>query len=229
MKEVTVKVESTTGETPVYKTEGACGFDLKLDKIPDTNENYISGKYLLKYYNLIKDTDNELNEIKNNDLSVSEKEEMKLNLQTKFIDAAMDILASINLSKDKFILLIDYLNNNNLTIVEDKTYYILCPNENTLLFTPYKMEIPKGYEMEIRPRSSTGVNTKLYMHNGTIDSDYRGKIGIIFINNSNEIYILSEGTSYAQGIIRETTRVNFVIENINETQRGEKGFGSTGM
>jgi dUTP pyrophosphatase len=226
MKKINVKIKSTTNKVPIYKTEGACGFDLQLDRIPSGYKYYISGKTLETVYRLSKS----INYILDNKYkSKSEKE--KLKNRNKII-VENDFVTEINnmiISRKTFDSLVSYFETNDLQIDKVKTYYILYPNESVSLPTPYSIQLPKGYEMEIRPRSSTAINTKLYMHNGTIDSDYRGIITLIFLNFSNDIHILCEGQSYSQGIIRKTTRAKFKIGKLNETKRGERGFGSTGL
>jgi dUTP pyrophosphatase len=232
MTKITVKIKSTTGKVPIYKTSGACGFDLELDKIPDNIEGFISGQMLYQLNLLVKDTDEQITDIYNMSLSLEEREKKKSKLQEYFLEKCLDTVKDKRLTNNQIVSLIDYLRtktNDFLKISEDKTYYVLFPNKNVCLNTPYKIELPEGYEMEIRPRSSTGIKTKLYIHNGTIDSDYRGTVCLIFHNNSHDIHLLEEGLSYCQGIIREALQVKFKIGDLNETQRGEKGFGSTGM
>lgn len=104
-------------------------------------------------------------------------------------------------------------------------------NSTVILKTGLSVEIPEGYFMSIVPRSSTGLKTPLRQANsyGVIDSDYRGELGLLFTNTSNTPYKVSKGDRIAQGFLLPV--VQFKIEEvneINETVRGEGGFGSTG-
>lgn len=109
----------------------------------------------------------------------------------------------------------------------------IMPNERKLIKTGLKIELPTGFELQIRPRSGLSLNSPLIMPNspGTIDSGYRGEIGIILWNASDTPYIVSKGARIAQGVIQKVPEVEFIEINasgLSETARGEGGFGSTG-
>ncbi|MBL8048690.1 MAG: dUTP diphosphatase [Chthonomonas sp.] len=107
----------------------------------------------------------------------------------------------------------------------------LEPGERTLAPTGLKMQIPAGYEGQIRPRSGLALKRGLSMVNspGTIDSDYRGEIGIILINHGQETIELEAGERIAQMVFCPVTQVEFeAVESLDETSRGAGGFGSTG-
>lgn len=109
---------------------------------------------------------------------------------------------------------------------------ILKPLQRTLIPTGLHIELPKGYEAQIRPRSGLALKKGLSLLNtpGTIDSDYRGEIKLIVINLSNETAILNTGERIAQMIIAKYENVVTVeVEELTETERGEKGFGHTGL
>lgn len=94
------------------------------------------------------------------------------------------------------------------------------------------MELPEGYEMQIRPRSGLAFKNGITVLNtpGTIDSDYRNEVGILIQNHSDIGYHIQSGDRIAQAIITELPKVTFVItEELSETERGEGGFGSTGI
>ena len=106
------------------------------------------------------------------------------------------------------------------------------PLERVLVPTGLYIEIPLGYEAQIRPRSGLAVKQGVTCLNtpGTIDSDYRGEIKVILINLSNELTKISNGDRIAQMVIQKVEIAALhLVENINETTRGEGGFGHTGI
>ncbi len=107
----------------------------------------------------------------------------------------------------------------------------LKPLERTLAKTGLKLAIPPGFEGQIRPRSGLALKRGISMVNspGTIDSDYRGEIGVILINLSDSIVQLEKGERIAQLVICPVARATVkVVTSLEETERGEGGFGSTG-
>jgi dUTP pyrophosphatase len=108
----------------------------------------------------------------------------------------------------------------------------LQPLERKLIPTGLFVEIPQGYECQVRPRSGLALKKGLTVLNspGTIDADYRGEIGVILINLSNEKVTIESGERIAQLIFAPVVQV-FLNETkeLSQTQRGEGGFGSTGM
>ena len=103
--------------------------------------------------------------------------------------------------------------------------------ERTLIPTGLFIELPDGYEAQIRPRSGLAIKQGITCLNtpGTIDSDYRGELKVILINLSNEPQLLSHGDRIAQMVISSVDKANLNLEQeINSTQRGEGGFGHTG-
>lgn len=107
----------------------------------------------------------------------------------------------------------------------------LKPLERTLAKTGLRMAIPKGFEGQIRPRSGLALKRGISMVNspGTIDSDYRGEIGVILINLSDSVVQLEKGERIAQMVICPVARATVkIVDSLDETERGEGGFGSTG-
>lgn len=107
----------------------------------------------------------------------------------------------------------------------------LAPLDRTLVATGLFLEIPEGYEAQIRPRSGLAIKQGITCLNtpGTIDADYRGEIKIILINLSNELQTINNGDRIAQMVFQKVEQVDlFIVVNINETVRGAGGFGSTG-
>lgn len=109
---------------------------------------------------------------------------------------------------------------------------ILNALERILIPTGLFIEIPKGYEAQIRPRSGLAIKQGITCLNtpGTIDSDYRGEIKIILINLSNTIQTINGGDRIAQMIIAKTEKAELkLVENLNESLRADGGFGHTGI
>ena len=108
---------------------------------------------------------------------------------------------------------------------------LIKPLDRKLIPTGLHIALPEGYEAQIRPRSGLAIKHGITCLNtpGTIDSDYRGDIGVILVNLSNEDYVVQPGERIAQMIINKYERVEFeVVETLDETERGEGGFGHTG-
>ncbi len=108
---------------------------------------------------------------------------------------------------------------------------VLGPLERTLAPTGLRVAIPEGYEGQVRPRSGLALRHGLAMVNspGTIDSDYRGEIGLILINLGSEPVTLQAGERVAQLVVVPVARARpIAVEGLEETVRGASGFGSTG-
>ncbi len=109
---------------------------------------------------------------------------------------------------------------------------ILKPLERVLVPTGLRVELPKGYEMQLRPRSGLALRHGITLLNtpGTIDADYRGEIGVILINLSNEPFTINPGERICQMVISNYTQVEWEpAEQLGETERGDGGFGHTGV
>lgn len=108
---------------------------------------------------------------------------------------------------------------------------ILKPLERILVPTGLYIELPHGYEAQIRPRSGLALKKGISIVNspGTIDSDYRGEIGIILINLSNEDFIVKDGERICQMIISKFETISWEqVDSLNDSVRGVGGFGHTG-
>ena len=108
---------------------------------------------------------------------------------------------------------------------------VLAPGERSLIPTGLFLEIPPGYEAQVRPRSGLALKRGLTLLNapGTIDADYRGEVGVIMINLSTEEQRIDPGERIAQLIFAPVTRGEWLeVEALAETERGSGGFGSTG-
>ena len=108
---------------------------------------------------------------------------------------------------------------------------IIAPNEKKMVPTGLMASVPKGYEIQIRPRSGLAAKNSITVLNtpGTIDSDYRGEIKVILFNHGKENFKIENNMRIAQMVVCPVTlaEVN-EVENLDETQRGKGGFGSTG-
>jgi dUTP pyrophosphatase len=104
--------------------------------------------------------------------------------------------------------------------------------ERTIVKTGLFIELPIGYEAQVRPRSGLAAKKGITVLNspGTVDADYRGEIGVILVNLSHEDFVVENGERIAQLIIAKHERAEWVsVETLSETSRGEGGFGSTGV
>lgn len=109
---------------------------------------------------------------------------------------------------------------------------VIAPKEWRLVKTGLAFEIPNGFELQVRPRSGLALKNGVTVLNapGTIDSDYRGEIGVILINHSQEDFYIEIGDRIAQGVVAEVVQVKFEIANeLSQTLRGARGFGSSGV
>jgi dUTP pyrophosphatase len=110
--------------------------------------------------------------------------------------------------------------------------FTLKPNHRSMIPTGLSFEIPKGYELQIRPKSGIAIKKGITLLNtpGTLDSGYRGELKIIMINHSSEEYKIKKGEKIAQIVLAKYEEANIIeIEELNETARGKGGFGSTGL
>lgn len=108
----------------------------------------------------------------------------------------------------------------------------LKPLERTLVKTGLFISLPKGYEAQVRPRSGLAFKNGITVLNtpGTIDADYRGEIGVILVNLSSQDFTINDGDRIAQMVIAKHDKAIWEeVENLDETNRGEGGFGSSGV
>ncbi|WP_298611102.1 dUTP diphosphatase [uncultured Odoribacter sp.] len=108
---------------------------------------------------------------------------------------------------------------------------VLQPLERQLIPTGLFIELPEGYEAQVRPRSGLALKEGLGLLNspGTIDADYRGEIGVIVINLSNSPITITDGERICQMVINKVEQAEWVkVEDLVETERGNGGFGHTG-
>lgn len=109
---------------------------------------------------------------------------------------------------------------------------ILRPLERRLIPTGLHIALPAGYEAQVRPRSGLALKKGITVLNspGTIDADYRGEVGVLLINLSQEDFVVNDGERIAQMVIARHEQGEFeAVEVLDETERGEGGYGHTGV
>lgn len=119
----------------------------------------------------------------------------------------------------------------NLTEDQRETGFTLQPMERRIVSTGFRVEIPAGYEAQLRPRSGLALKHGITLLNspGTIDSDYRGPLGVLLVNLGVKLYVIYHGNRIAQIIVTPVVQVRFeAVEILGEMPRGIGGFGSTG-
>ena len=237
MEKQIIKIYSETGKVPEYKTSGASGFDLfttisssnncqvftpnDIEEIDafDGTEEYIAKEFI-----------EELMPFIDNDISYSIIG--SINYIKSIQKAINNKLSEINKTAEKnggikYGTLYDYMDDNNIEVAN-----IILPFSHNIINTGCFVQIPDGYEIQIRPRSGIGAKTNMIAHFGTIDSDYRGNIGIIINNPSPNSYIIFPNDRLAQGVFAKVEQCEFKkvksIEELTKTDRGNGGFGSTG-
>lgn len=110
--------------------------------------------------------------------------------------------------------------------------FTLKPLERRLVPTGLFIALPEGYEAQVRPRSGLALKHGITVLNtpGTIDADYRGEIGVVLVNLSNEPFTVEPGERIAQMVIAKHEQADFVVvEELDETERGAGGYGHTGV
>ena len=109
---------------------------------------------------------------------------------------------------------------------------VLKPMERRLIPTGLHISLPAGYEAQVRPRSGLALKKGITVLNspGTVDADYRGEVGVLLINLSQEEFVVNDGERIAQMVIARHVQGQFVpVEVLDETERGEGGYGHTGV
>lgn len=237
MEKQIVKIYSETGKAPEYKTSGASGFDLfstftnnscqilTINDIEEIDAFYVTGNR--------KDAAEFITEIipsleKNAALLIMNPQSYIISIKLAIEDKLEEINKNIEKNGGKtYGVLSDYMSNNDIEAVN-----IILPFSHNIIPTGCYVQIPEGYEIQVRPRSGIGAKTNMIAHLGTIDNDYRGNIGIIINNPSPNSYIILPNERLAQGVFAKVEQCEFKkvksIEELTKTDRGEGGFGSTG-
>lgn len=237
MEKQIVKIYSETGKAPEYKTSGASGFDLfstftnnscqilTINDIEEIDAFYVTSNR--------KDAAEFITEIipsleKNAALLIMNPQSYIISIKLAIEDKLEEINKNIEKNGGKtYGVLSDYMSDNDIEAVN-----IILPFSHNIIPTGCYVQIPEGYEIQVRPRSGIGAKTNMIAHLGTIDNDYRGNIGIIINNPSPNSYIILPNERLAQGVFAKVEQCEFKkvksIEELTKTDRGEGGFGSTG-
>ncbi len=114
---------------------------------------------------------------------------------------------------------------------QDRQPVTLAPGARALISTGLRMDIPQGFEIQIRPRSGLALKHGLTLPNspGTIDSDYRGPLGVILQNGGDAPFEITHGMRIAQMVVAPVVQARFTLGPLDDTARGSGGFGSTGV
>lgn len=236
MEKQIVKIYSENGKVPEYKTSGASGFDLfstftnnscqilTIDDIEEIDAFDVTDR---------KDAAEFITEIipsleENAALLIMNPQSYITSIKLAIEDKLEEINKNIEKNGDTtYGVLSDYMSDNDIEAVN-----IILPFSHNIIPTGCYVQIPEGYEIQVRPRSGIGAKTNMIAHFGTIDNDYRGNIGIIINNPSPNSYIIFPNERLAQGVFAKVEQCEFKkvksIEELTKTDRGNGGFGSTG-
>ena len=144
-------------------------------------------------------------------------------------------MAKIKIFTEKGVNIPVYKTNGSVGFdIESNEDVIIKPGERKLIHTGLYMEIPAGYELQVRPRSGLSLKDGFVTILGTIDNDYRGEIGVIGVNiNDTGYFQIDKGDRIAQGVLAPIEIAKFEkvdsIDELSKTDRGTDGFGSTGV
>lgn len=237
MEKQIVKIYSETGKVPEYKTSGASGFDLfstftnnscqilTIDDIEEIDAFYVTcnrndaAEFITEIIPSLEE---------NAALLIMNPQSYIISIKLAIEDKLEEINKNIEKNGGKtYGVLSDYMSDNDIEAVN-----IILPFSHNIIPTGCYVQIPEGYEIQVRPRSGIGAKTNMIAHLGTIDNDYRGNIGIIINNPSPNSYIILPNERLAQGVFAKVEQCEFKkvksIEELTKTDRGEGGFGSTG-
>src|SRR5690554_2553989 len=111
-----------------------------------------------------------------------------------------------------------------------KGHFVLAPQEQIVVNTGVAMAIPEGYYVQIKSRSGLAAKHGVHAIGGVLDQDFRGEIGVILINGGTMPFVVKDGERIAQAVLQKYERAEwYVVDSLDETDRGEGGFGSTGV
>ena len=136
------------------------------------------------------------------------------------------------LSKQVLLPKYETVGSSGMDLAANNEFLIkIEPGKTSIVPTGISLAIPRGFEVQIRPRSGLAAKKSISVLNtpGTIDADYRGEIKVILINLGKEVFEVEKGLRIAQMVVSPVVQVKLEeVENLNETERGKGGFGSTG-
>lgn len=136
---------------------------------------------------------------------------------------------SIKIRKDLFLPEYKTQDSAGCDLVNIEGAKLLLPLDRAFIHTGVYIQLPEGYEAQVRGRSGLNKNHGIVVPTGTIDADYRGEIGVVVYNLSRESYVIQPGERVAQLVISPVIQADWQeVDYLEETDRGENGFGSTG-
>ena len=256
---VAVKVVLLDGaKVPVYATEGAAGCDIYAIESGVVKADTIVGvkKEPIGYYAIVDSDGNVITRLTDEQVKAFEDRlrQSGENFEDKFINSFMHSVSEFLGSLDKRIkdpvrqfkrggFLQDFFRpSTGIKFIQtgeqdvecdfnDPDAYRLKPKKHPLVIsTGLRMEIPAGVELELRGRSGLAFKHNLLAFNGTVDSDFRGILQVKIFNEGDEDFYFQAGDRICQGVFKRVLRAEFVVvDNLSETDRGENGFGSTGL
>lgn len=224
MKNSNIKIYVDKAELPRYESEGASGFDLRAKFT--ANVAHLTQEFI---YNFLHGDDSKMFRELYNDEYGYERYPILDTIQ--FYHVIHTIVHKLyNLKKEDggfYVDLYEYMKRYDIPAVN-----VVLPYKSVIFPTDLYMEIPEEDELQIRPRSGISSKTLLQVSLGTVDSDYRGNVGIIIQNPSPIGYAILPNERLAQGVIVSKKHAVFIEmdskDKLNKTERGEKGMGSTG-
>lgn len=220
MKESLIGLYVENTEVPQYKSTGASGFDLRVKYNP-----YVANLNRFEVDKILNTRDGQLL----SDLYINRygNEDWVIDYY-RFSKSVIHALNQLVKYEDSEYRLLDYMKYYDVMTIN-----IILPYTVVKFETGVYTEIPEEDEMQIRPRSGISSSTLLDVKFGTVDNDWRGNSGIIVQNPTPYSYVIIPGTRLAQGVIAEKKRAVFDIkeskDELSKTERGENGFGKSGL
>lgn len=220
MKESLIGLYVENTEVPQYKSAGASGFDLRVKYNP-----YVANLNRFEVDKILNKRDGQLL----SDLYINRygNEDWVIDYY-RFSKSVIHALNQLVKYEDSEYRLLDYMKYYDVMTIN-----IVLPYTVAKFETGVYTEIPEEDEMQIRPRSGISSSTLLDVKFGTVDNDWRGNSGIIVQNPTPYSYVIIPGTRLAQGVIAEKKRAVFDIkeskDELSKTERGENGFGKSGL
>lgn len=159
------------------------------------------------------------------EVQVINKSTNSLPKYAKLGDAGMDLYASLSNGLNEDLMF-------GAALDEERNVILIFSGGRMIIPTGLYVAVPEGYELQIRPRSGAAIKSGITVLNtpGTIDSPYRGEIGVILINFSDEVFEVAQGDRIAQAVLSKFEKVEWSeVEILPESERGTGGFGSTGV
>lgn len=170
------------------------------------------------------------------EIEIVKKDDAVLPLYGTPYSSGFDLAAYLKMTWEEFAKLSYKFEKSfeSYTVIQDGDYIVvnLLPGKSIAIPTGLKMAIPENFELQVRPRSGLAIKKGLRLANspGTVDSDFRGEITLLLYNDSEQPFKIEHGMKLAQGVICPVFQATWkTVEELSDTQRGEGGYGSTGI